>query len=113
MYLFSQIVQTLYKYGARKVAMFGTGFLGCVPLQIAKYGATNGSACVQTINDASSLFDQKLKRLIDSINNHFVDATFIHTNSTATSYGMTINLVLGYFYFYFLCSNLSIFFLVH
>lgn len=89
---YSKQLRTLYRYGARKVAMFGTGVLGCVPLQIAKYGATNGSACVETINDASSLFDQKLKRLIDNINNHFVDATFIHTNSTATSYGNITNL---------------------
>ncbi|XP_073157154.1 GDSL esterase/lipase At1g29660-like [Henckelia pumila] len=89
---YSKQLRTLYKYGARKVAMFGTGLLGCVPLQITKYGATNGSACVETINDVSSLFNQKLKTLIQNLNNRFADATFLFTDAAPTSYGNITNL---------------------
>ncbi|XP_073061349.1 GDSL esterase/lipase At1g29660-like [Primulina eburnea] len=89
---YSKQLRKLYRYGARKVAMFGTGVLGCVPLQITKYGGTDSSGCVGTINEVSSLFNQKLKRLISDLNNRLVDATFIYTNDTVTSYGNITNL---------------------
>ncbi|KAL5789384.1 hypothetical protein ACOSQ2_004272 [Xanthoceras sorbifolium] len=48
---YSHQLKTLYNYGARKIAVFGLGLIGCTPGMIAMYG-TNGSSCVDFINNA-------------------------------------------------------------
>ena len=70
----------LYKYGARMVALVGLGQIGCTPNSITTYG-TNGSACVDYMNDAVQLFNGKLVKLVDQINSNFSDAKFIYINS--------------------------------
>ncbi|KAK3007356.1 hypothetical protein RJ639_017831 [Escallonia herrerae] len=79
---YSKQLKILYNYGARKVAVFGIGQLGCTPAGLARYG-TNGSACVQMINDAVQLFNNRLKPLVDYFNNNLSGAKFTYINITS------------------------------
>lgn len=78
------ISQSLYNLGARKIAVFGLGFIGCTPYEIARFG-TNGQPCVESINNAVSLFNDKLKPLVDDLNNNFPEARFTFINITSIS----------------------------
>ncbi|KAH7575948.1 hypothetical protein JRO89_XS02G0258400 [Xanthoceras sorbifolium] len=75
---------TLYNYGARKVAVFGLGLIGCTPGMIAMYG-TNGSSCVDFINNAVQLFNAKLIPMVDDFNSNLQNAKFIYINSVQIS----------------------------
>ncbi|KAJ6398823.1 hypothetical protein OIU77_019568 [Salix suchowensis] len=77
---YSQQLRSLYESGARKLVVFGLGKIGCVPGAIATYG-TNGSACVELLNDASRLFNSKLLPAIDQLNDDLPDAKIIYINS--------------------------------
>ncbi|KAK4440100.1 GDSL esterase/lipase [Sesamum alatum] len=83
---FSGQLRTLYNSGARKVAVFGLGLLGCLPQELAMY-PTNGSACVDFINNDVQLFDNRLKSLVDNLNSNLPNAQFIYINSTSISSG--------------------------
>ncbi|KAL0305569.1 UNVERIFIED_CONTAM: GDSL esterase/lipase [Sesamum radiatum] len=83
---FSGQLRTLYNTGARKVAVFGIGFLGCLPQELAMY-PTNGSPCVDFINNDVELFNDRLKSLIDSLNIDLPNAQFIYINITSISSG--------------------------
>lgn len=74
---YSQQLMTLYTYGARKVGVFGVGELGCIPSELNTYG-TNGTACVEMIGNAVTLFNDRLIRLIEVLNNKLIDANFIY-----------------------------------
>lgn len=71
----------MYKLGARKIAVFGLGPLGCTPTEIARFG-TGGKPCVDSINNASSVYNAKLKPLVDELNSNFPDARFTFINVT-------------------------------
>ncbi|KAB5557105.1 hypothetical protein DKX38_008014 [Salix brachista] len=77
---YSQQLRSLYESGARKLVVFGLGKIGCVPGAIATYG-TNGSACVELLNDASRLFNSKLLPAIDQLNDDLPDAKIIYIKS--------------------------------
>ncbi|KNA24007.1 hypothetical protein SOVF_019850 [Spinacia oleracea] len=62
---FRSQLQALYNTGARKVAVFGLGLIGCTPAQIAMRNATQ---CIDEINQAANLFNEKLPSLIDDFN---------------------------------------------
>ncbi|PQQ01629.1 GDSL esterase/lipase [Prunus yedoensis var. nudiflora] len=80
---YSRQIKTLYMYGARKVALVGLGQVGCAPYSIST--GTNGSACVDKMNDAVQFFNEKLKSLVDQLNTNLTDAKFIYVNT----YGMS------------------------
>lgn len=48
---------------------------------------TNGSACVEMVNNAVSLFDNRLKPLVDRLNTELLDARFIYLNMTSITSG--------------------------
>ncbi|GMN43438.1 hypothetical protein TIFTF001_012639 [Ficus carica] len=74
-------ITRLYNLGARKVALFGVGVIGCIPYAISTYG-TNGSACVDRFNNAAQIFNGKLLALVDELNTRYsADAKFIYVNS--------------------------------
>ncbi|XP_034698702.1 GDSL esterase/lipase At1g29670-like [Vitis riparia] len=77
---YSQNLKTLYKCGARKVALFGLGAIGCAPAELARYGATPGSICVDKINDAVVRFNKRLISLVDDLNDNYKDAKFTYIN---------------------------------
>ncbi|KAA8519592.1 hypothetical protein F0562_013963 [Nyssa sinensis] len=81
---YSQQIKTLYDCGARKVALFGLGQIGCTPAELAAY-STNGSSCVDTINNDVQLFDDQLVSLVDDLNNNLTDAKFTYINTTRIS----------------------------
>lgn len=76
--------QTLYKLGARKVAVFGLGPIGCAPAEIAQFG-TNGSACVDWVNNLVALFNNRLKPLVQELNRDLKDVNFTFINITSIS----------------------------
>lgn len=77
-------LKTLYLYGARKVAVIGLGLLGCTPAKISRFG-TNGSVCVDEINNAAILFNNKLQPLVNEFNSNLPDAKFTYINTLAIS----------------------------
>ncbi|GKA31479.1 reverse transcriptase domain-containing protein [Tanacetum coccineum] len=79
---------TLYSLGARKIVVFGLANIGCSPAQIDRFG-TDGRPCVQKINDAVELFNNRLMPLVDELNNNKTDArfTFINLASILTPLG--------------------------
>ncbi|XP_062165341.1 GDSL esterase/lipase At1g29670-like isoform X2 [Alnus glutinosa] len=79
----SQQLTTLYQYGARKLAVFGLSEIGSIPLERSLCGnGTKGSACVDNINNAAQLFNDRLKSLLSQLNNKLTNATFIFINAT-------------------------------
>ena len=89
------IFQALYNYGARKMVLFGLGQKGCSPSELAK-NSPDGTTCVQKINSANQIFNNKLKSLVDELNTNLADARFIYIDSygifqdiisSPTSYG--------------------------
>ncbi|KAI6682596.1 hypothetical protein NL676_036477 [Syzygium grande] len=81
---YQQQLKTLYLYGARKVAVIGLGLIGCTPAEIKRYG-TNGSVCVDKINNAAILFNNRLQPLVDEFNSNLSDAKFTYINMFAIS----------------------------
>ena len=73
--------QALYRLRAWKVALFGLGQLGCTPFEMARYGE-NGSSCADIINNAVQIFNNRLKSLVDDLNNSLSGATFIYVKLT-------------------------------
>ena len=73
------VIQILYKYGARKMALFGVGQIGCSPNALAQ-NSPDGRTCVARINSANQLFNNGLRSLVDQLNNQVPDARFIYIN---------------------------------
>ncbi|EXB58270.1 GDSL esterase/lipase [Morus notabilis] len=88
-------ITRLYNLGARKVAIFGVGVIGCIPYAISTFG-TNGSACVDRFNEAAQIFNTMLISLVDELNSRYTYAKFIYVNSFGigsgdpTSVGFTV-----------------------
>ncbi|KAF9589764.1 hypothetical protein IFM89_028673 [Coptis chinensis] len=76
---FSQQLRTLYNYGARKVALIGVGQIGCSPNALAN--SPDGRTCVERINSACRLFNDRLRNMVDNLNNNLNDAQFIYVNA--------------------------------
>ncbi|XP_009757859.1 GDSL esterase/lipase At5g45670-like [Nicotiana sylvestris] len=79
---YSQHLRTLYEDGARKVALFGLGRIGCIPDELQKH---NTRRCVSSTNDAIQLFNSNLKSLVDNLNTNFPDAKFTYINMYSIS----------------------------
>ncbi|PIN04346.1 Cutinase [Handroanthus impetiginosus] len=73
---YSRKLRDLYTSGARKVAIFGLGPIGCVPTAIK--GPLNGTSCISRTNDAVQIFNSKVKSLVDVLNKDLVG--FKYTN---------------------------------
>ncbi|CAL1399541.1 unnamed protein product [Linum trigynum] len=61
----------LHTMGARKVIVTSVGQIGCIPYQLARYtnnNNTKNSRCNEKINDAVSMFNSGLKRLVQRFN---------------------------------------------
>ncbi|KAH0696929.1 hypothetical protein KY290_014346 [Solanum tuberosum] len=79
---YSQHLRTLYEDGARKVALFGLGKIGCIPAELQKH---NTRSCVSSTNNAIQQFNSKLKSLVDDLNTNFPDAKFTYINMYSIS----------------------------
>lgn len=80
----SKQLKTLYNYGARRIAVFSVGLLGCVPQELAR-NPTNGASCVASINNDAQLFNDRLVPLINNLNGNLSGAHFTIINVTSIS----------------------------
>uniref|UniRef100_A0ACD5VV30 Uncharacterized protein n=1 Tax=Avena sativa TaxID=4498 RepID=A0ACD5VV30_AVESA len=64
---YAQQLRVLYDNGARKVALMGVGQVGCSPNELAQH-SPDGVTCVEQINGAIEIFNQKLVGLVDQFN---------------------------------------------
>ncbi|KAM3405410.1 hypothetical protein ACQJBY_008098 [Aegilops geniculata] len=76
---YTQLLRALYSYGARKVALIGVGQVGCSPNELATQSA-NGVACVDRINVAVRMFNQRLVGMVDQFNRLLPGAHFTYVN---------------------------------
>ncbi|KAG6598965.1 GDSL esterase/lipase, partial [Cucurbita argyrosperma subsp. sororia] len=90
-------LKVLYEQGARKVAVFGVGSIGCTPYARANF-ENKGGGCVDKINNAIQLFNDGLKALVRQFNTKMAGAKFtyidvfkISSTSPATSGRMVLN----------------------
>ncbi|KAG9448137.1 hypothetical protein H6P81_014265 [Aristolochia fimbriata] len=74
-------LRTLYDYGARKVAVIGVGQVGCSPSELAQNNVRGG--CVQRINSAIQIFNNKLRNLVVNFNSNLPGAKFTFINGYA------------------------------
>ncbi|KAJ7947209.1 GDSL esterase/lipase [Quillaja saponaria] len=79
---YSLKLRALHQLGARKFALVGLGLIGCTPNALFSNGR-NGTSCVEEMNSAVQIFNDKLKSLVDQLNNELSDAKFIYVNTTA------------------------------
>jgi phospholipase/lecithinase/hemolysin len=71
--------QTLYNYGARKVAVFGVGQVGCSPNELAQ-NSRNGVTCIERINSAVRMFNRRVVVLVNQFNRLLPGALFTYIN---------------------------------
>nr|GLL45918.1 GDSL esterase/lipase At1g29670-like [Ipomoea trifida] len=83
---YAKHLRTLYGLGARKVAVFGIGKLGCIPGMIKHDENGSSISCADSVNDAVEKFDNKLKILIHKLNRNLSGAKFIFLNMTSISH---------------------------
>lgn len=62
------------------MALIGVGQIGCSPNELAQ-NSPDGTTCVEKINSANRLFNDRLKSLVDELNNNFPDGRFIYINA--------------------------------
>ncbi|CAN1167290.1 GDSL esterase/lipase At1g29660 [Linum perenne] len=69
----------LYGLGARKIAVFPVGQIGCIPFSIQTFG-TDGSptGCAEKINDAADIFNGHLKSVLDNLNRVLIGAELVY-----------------------------------
>lgn len=77
-------LKRLYFFGARKIAVFGLGLIGCSLGEIYTFG-TNGSLCVDKINAAVQPFNQRLLKLVDDLNNKLPGGQFTYISSSSNT----------------------------
>ncbi|EPS64557.1 hypothetical protein M569_10224, partial [Genlisea aurea] len=74
----------LYDCGARKVAVFGLGLIGCIPRELYLYPPTAGEACDDNINQAVEYFNTGVQSVVAALN-ILPGANFTYINSFAIS----------------------------
>ncbi|KAK8629970.1 hypothetical protein V6N13_078784 [Hibiscus sabdariffa] len=87
---YTQQLQALYNYGARKFVLIGVGQIGCSPNELAQ-NSRDGRTCVERINAANRIFNNKLKALVDQFNNNNSDAKFIYIDAYGIFQDITNN----------------------
>ncbi|KAJ8761967.1 hypothetical protein K2173_006569 [Erythroxylum novogranatense] len=76
---YTEQLRILYNNGARKFALIGVGQIGCSPNVLAR-SSPDGRTCVQTVNSANQIFNNKLRSLVEQFNGNTPDAKFVYVN---------------------------------
>lgn len=76
---YTEQLQALYNYGARKFALIGVGAVGCSPNELAQ-NSQDGKTCVARIDSANQIFNSRLRGLVDQFNSNS-DAKFTYINA--------------------------------
>nr|CAD1824518.1 unnamed protein product [Ananas comosus var. bracteatus] len=94
---YSQQLRELYDLGARKVAVFSVGRIGCIPYELARYNNRNydgnGDRCNEEINEAISIFNAGLVRMVTEFNAALHGAKFVYVNTYDSLKDLTTNAV--------------------
>ncbi|XP_030511574.1 GDSL esterase/lipase At5g33370-like isoform X2 [Rhodamnia argentea] len=75
---YRKLLLKLYRLGARRVLVTGTGPLGCVPAELAMRG-TNGG-CSAELQRAAALYNPQLIQMLRGLNNKLGSDVFIAAN---------------------------------
>lgn len=67
----------IYQLGARRIGVFSVPPIGCVPFQRTMAGGIRRK-CVKHYNDAVVLFNNKLKKEIDSFKQNFPNSRIVY-----------------------------------
>ncbi|GMI74208.1 hypothetical protein like AT5G45670 [Hibiscus trionum] len=86
----SRQLKTLYDNGARKFAVYGIGGIGCTPYIISAIGPDD-SGCVDKFNEGATLFNDRLKPLVNQLNKNLTGAKFTYLNPSGNPAGLVIN----------------------
>ncbi|KAI3960647.1 hypothetical protein MKX01_003821, partial [Papaver californicum] len=73
----SKFIQELYDLGARRIGVFGTPPIGCLPSQRTLAGG-KARNCVENYNEAAQLFNSKLTSALDKLTSKFVHGRAIY-----------------------------------
>ncbi|XP_044468850.1 GDSL esterase/lipase 7-like [Mangifera indica] len=84
--IFSIQLSTLYRLGARKMAVVGVGPLGCIPNQLSTANGKN--SCIKKVNDLAAMFNSRLIQLINTLNASLPGSFFIYHNTYDLIYDM-------------------------
>ncbi|XVE62687.1 hypothetical protein DITRI_Ditri06bG0139600 [Diplodiscus trichospermus] len=76
---YRRLLMRLYKMGARRVLVTGTGPMGCVPAELAMRG-TNGG-CSEELQSAASLYNPQLVQMLNGLNKKIGRDIFISANT--------------------------------
>ncbi|KAJ0079042.1 GDSL esterase/lipase At5g18430-like [Pistacia vera] len=76
---YKKLLKRLYKLGARRVLVTGTGPLGCVPAELAMHG-TNGG-CSAELQRAAALYNPQLVQMLKQLNREIGKTVFIAVNT--------------------------------
>ncbi|MCL7032377.1 hypothetical protein MKW94_015222 [Papaver nudicaule] len=69
----------LYGMDARKIVVANVGPVGCIPFERSTNNQnTPGGSCKDSMNNATVLFNTKLKSLIMELNSNLVDSKFVY-----------------------------------
>ncbi|XP_058767275.1 GDSL esterase/lipase At1g29660-like [Vicia villosa] len=79
---YSVYEKVLYNLGSRKFVAVGLAKIGCTPMILAS-NPTNGSSCVEKLNDIEAIFSQKLESQVEKFNTEYLDSKAIFINTTA------------------------------
>ncbi|XP_038722359.1 GDSL esterase/lipase EXL3-like [Tripterygium wilfordii] len=73
----SEFYQKLYALGARRIGVFSSPPIGCVPLKRTVKGGIRRD-CSESVNNASILFNTKLSSMINSLNKQHHDFRLVY-----------------------------------
>ncbi|KAK6913414.1 GDSL lipase/esterase [Dillenia turbinata] len=76
--------QRLYSLGARKIAIFEIGPLGCLPTVIKRFGT--GDECVEDVNQVITYFNHKLKIMLSNLTSTLPGSSFALSPSYSLAY---------------------------
>ncbi|KAG0465253.1 hypothetical protein HPP92_019417 [Vanilla planifolia] len=68
---------SMYNLGAKKVVLVGVGPLGCIPSQLYQGNSIDGS-CIDDVNQAVTLFNERLETLTTKLNSTLPGSFFIY-----------------------------------
>ncbi|XP_022720014.1 GDSL esterase/lipase LTL1-like [Durio zibethinus] len=76
---YRKILVRLYKLGARRVLVTGTGPLGCVPAELAQHSIAG--ECAVELQRAAALFNPQLVQMLNGLNSELGSHVFIAANA--------------------------------
>ncbi|KAJ4702166.1 GDSL esterase/lipase [Melia azedarach] len=72
-------LEDLHKLGARRIGVFSTLPIGCLPSQ-RTLGGGRGRKCVETYNQAAELLNFKLSKMINNLNSKLPQANLVYVD---------------------------------